>query len=135
MTTFRCTAHNGELDFGSEFHQTQVRMFLLDNEGKQLLLTKPQTKRTLSQNNFYWFYLGVIEQETGNNADDLHEFFKHKLLPKKLIIIHGKADHELVVNKSTTELSKLEFTEYMDKISAMTGVPVPNPEDAGYVSN
>ena len=136
MITFRCTAKDGELDFGSDYNKARLHDYLISQEGKQLLLQKEETKRTMTQNNFYWVYLGIIEQETGNTAENLHEFFKTKLLPKKLITIHGKqGEHELSINKSTTELNKVEFGEYLEKICALTQVPLPDPEALGYIRN
>lgn len=137
MITFVATALNGKLSFGSEYNEIRLRQFLLDNEGKQLWLTKPQTQRSKLQNNFYWAYLGIIEQETGNNSNDLHEFFKLKLLPPKEITIRGKEkNHILTTTRSTTELTKAEFTDYLDKICALTGVPIPDPTLLeGYISS
>ena len=90
----------------------------------------PKNIRTLSQNALYWLFLDVIEKDTGNNASDLHEFFKAKLLPPKFIVIKGKKGlHEVKVPRSTTELGKVDFGEYMDKISAMVGIKVPDPHD------
>ncbi len=34
---------------------------------------------------------------------------------------------------STTELSKAASTEYLDKIAAMTGAPLLDPQAAGYL--
>ena len=36
---------------------------------------------------------------------------------------------------STTDLSKIEMGEYMDRISALTEIPIPDPELAGYITN
>ena len=36
---------------------------------------------------------------------------------------------------TTTDLKKHEFGEYLDRIAAESGVALPSPEDAGYVSN
>jgi len=86
----------------------------------------PKVKRTISQNSLYWAYLGIIESETGNTADDLHNYFRRKLLPPKFTTVMGE---EIKLPRSTTELSKLEFGEYMDKIASLSGVSVPNPRD------
>ena len=88
--------------------------------------------RSLSQNAYYWAYLRVIEQETGHTADDLHEYLKRKLLPPRFITI---LDQEIKIPASTTKLNKHEMGEYLDKIAALTGVPLPDPEMAGYISN
>lgn len=90
-----------------------------------------KNRRSISQNSFYWLYLSVIEDETGNLADDLHEFFKQKfLLPKKKVVM----GEEINIPASTKELSKFDMSEYMDKICALSGVPIPDVELAGYVS-
>ena len=92
-----------------------------------------KNKRSLSQNFYYWTYLGIIENETGNSADDLHEIAKRKFLPPRFVkSLDGK---EIRLPGSTTGLSKTEFSEYLHKICAWSGVPLPNPEDAGYISN
>lgn len=85
-------------------------------------IDKVKAKRSLDQNAFYWLYLGVIEKETGNTATDLHELFKRKFLPPIPKKILGT---EFKIPASTTTLNKSEFTEYLDKICAMTNVPIP----------
>lgn len=118
---------NKELDFGTEFNYGRWKDFLKANEGKWLRIDKPKVVRTLSQNSFYHIYLDMISRETGNDADDLHEFFKGKLLPRKLVTIKGrKTAHSYDKITSTTKLTKLEMSEYMDRISALTGIPIPD---------
>jgi len=129
---FRAKANKGKLDFGSLNNRDRFALFLQDNDGCNLRIEKIESKRSLSQNAYYWMYLGVIERDTGNNADDLHEYLKRKLLPPKFITVMGK---EIKIPSSTKDLSKVAFGEYIDKISAETDVPLPNIEDAGYISN
>lgn len=98
--------------------------FLEKNDGKKVVveITDDKPKRSLDQNALYWVYLGVIEQETGNLATDLHELFKRKFLPpipKKILGVDFK------LPASTTELSKASFGEYLDKISAFTEIAIP----------
>lgn len=130
--TFKATAKDGKLDFGSETMRAKVLEWLHANEGKKITLELVKSKRSLSQNAFYWVYLGIIEIETGNSADDLHEYFKRVHLPPKFITVMGK---EIKIPRSTTELSKVEMGEYLDKICAETNVPIPNPIDVGYITN
>lgn len=83
-------------------------------------------KRSVAQNNFYWLYLGIISKETGNDMEDLHEFFKGKFLGGEIIEIFG----EKVRRKgSTTNLSINDFSEYIDKISALTEIAPPPTEN------
>ncbi len=97
-----------------------------------LSIDKLSHKRSNTQNNYYWVYLEVIEKETGNLATDLHEYFKRALLPPKFITVFKK---EIRIPRSTTDLSKAEFSDYITKIHALTDVPPPDPELAGYISN
>lgn len=100
---------------------------------KEVTIERIKRARTLSQNAYYWVYLTIIAKETGNNADDMHELFKSMFLPDVIVKIKGKKhSHDFKRKKSTTELTRVEFTEYMERIAAYTEVPMPNPEDAGY---
>lgn len=132
MTVFLATAHNGKLDFGSDINQARLHDFLVKNEGKTLRVELPKTTRSLSQNSLLWFYYGIIEQETGNDANELHEYFKRAFLPPKFITVMGK---ELKIPKSTTELTKAEFGEFLERICAETGVPIPDAKLAGFITN
>lgn len=104
------------------------------DEGTQMVLDidKKKNKRSLSQNAFYFLYLGVIENETGNTVDDLHELFKRKFLKPVEKTIMGQ---QIKLPNSTTNLSKHEFSEYLDRICALTNVPIPDPALAGFTSN
>jgi hypothetical protein len=132
MRTFVFQASQGKPDFGSDYNRAAFLEMLKENEGKKFKITPIIPKRSLSQNRYYWLYLGVIEQETGNGADDLHEYFKRKHLPPKFIEVLGQ---EMKIPRSTTELSKVEFGEFLEKICAETGVALPDPQLAGYLPN
>lgn len=127
---FRAKIQGGKLSFG---RQKPVFLdFLAGNEGRTVTLELERKGRSTSQNAYYWVYLGVIGRETGHDADDLHEFFKRKLLPPVFKKVLG---NEVTLPMSTTVLKKAEFGDYLDKISALTGVPLPDKEAAGYISN
>lgn len=100
--------------------------FAEQNDKKSLILEieLEKGKRTLKQNDFMWMFIDHIEKETGNLAYDLHELFKRKFLPpipKKILGIEFK------LPASTTNLTKQEMSEYLDKISAFTHIPIPEP--------
>ena len=109
-----------------------LHAYLLDHEGINMFANMDKVKsiRSLDQNAYMWFYLEVIARETGNIADDLHRLFKGLFLPKRCITLRGK---EYTLAGSTTELSKGEMSVYLDKISAHTGVPLPDPKKANEV--
>lgn len=99
-------------------------------------LTPIVTTRTLPQNSLYWVFLDKIAEETGNLPEDLHLYFKSTLLPRKIVTIKGKKNTYTVERlTSTRDLNKIDFGEYMDKISSITGVAIPDPIEAGYLPN
>ena len=135
MNKFHLKIVNKQLTFSSETHKSLFNQFLKDNEGKVIQVEKYVPIRSNQQNRFYWLFLGMIESETGNNANDLHEYFKRTLLPPKFIKVMGK---EIKIPMSTTEITKIEMGEYLDKISAETNVAIPTEEDMekmGFISN
>lgn len=125
MTTFLFKAKKGLPDFGSPYNEARFRQALKENEGKIFRIEQEVSTRTLSQNKLYWKYLELIEMETGNNANNLHELFRRTLLKPKVIKVLGR---EIVIPRSTTELKKYEFADYLDRISAETNIPIPDTE-------
>jgi hypothetical protein len=119
----------GGLDFGSFHNLARFRQWCKENIGRTVRIEPQVLTRSLSQNALYHLYLDVIERETGNNHNDLHEFFKREFLQPKIIKlrIEGK-DIERKIPASTTELNKIDFADYLDKICAMTSVPIPDSE-------
>lgn len=128
---FRAEIVGGKLSFGEKTKPIFLE-FLASHEGRKVTVQLEKKVRSRSQNAYYWVYLGVIARETGDNADDLHEFLKRKLLAPVFKTILGK---EVKLPRSTTDLEKWEFGEYLEKICALTNVPLPDPEAAGYISN
>ena len=121
---------NGKLLFNS---LDWVKQKIKDFEGRRFTLTIHEPKRSLSQNSYYWgAYLPLIAEHTGHSTEGLHAHFKKKFLPREYETVFGV---ETELEKSTTGLTKSEFTEYIMRIEAETEVPAPNPEDAGYIVN
>lgn len=125
VVAFNAKCKVGGLDFGSPFNESRFKQFCKDNVGKVMHLEPEVSTRSLNQNNLYWMYLGIIERETGNNANDLHEYFRRALLAPKIIKVMGK---DIKIPRSTKELKKHEFSDYMDKICAESGVAIPDTE-------
>jgi len=103
---FRAIIENGRMVFGSPIARSKFVDWATGHEGAHIVINEEKRVRSLSQNAFYWVYLGVIARETGDNADDLHEFFKRKLLSPVFKSIHGE---EIRLPRSTTELSKVDL--------------------------
>jgi hypothetical protein len=124
----------GGLKWKSETHFALWKQFVQQHNGKVVRVELPKLERTNTQNNYYWLYLDVIAKETGDYPQALHEFFKREFLPPRTIKVHinGK-EIERKIPASTTSLSKIEFGEYLDRICALTNVPLPDPQAAGYL--
>lgn len=107
--------------------------------GEKVFITvsNRKPKRSDSQNRLYWLYLHYIEDETGNEADALHEHFRRKFGVKEIkpVIIKDKEGKETIseeiLYKSTTNYSKPEFSMYMKRIEVETSIPIPDTE--GYL--
>ena len=123
---------SGGLEFSSADRARAFHQWKMARVGKEIEIDDKKYERSSGQNRFYWAYLTVIAKETGENEHDLHEFFRRKLLPPVFKTVQGE---EVKFPRSTTDLDKADFSDYLDKISALCGVPLPNPEDAGYIPN
>ena len=89
-------------------------------------------KRTIKQNSLYFMWLACIRDETGNDVDTLHEYFKRKFLPWRSISVF---DDEVVQVSSTTSLNTKEFSEYMEKIKLdmiNQAIFLPEPGEQGF---
>lgn len=129
---FHAKIKNGQIEFPSARAAMLFQEFKQSHDGAHVLIDEVKPERSTSQNSYYWFYLGIIERETGDNAKDLHEVFKRELLPPIFKVIRGR---EYKLPASTTDLDKAAFGDYLDKICALTNVPLPDPEAAGYIKN
>lgn len=71
----------------------------------------------------------TISIHNGDIVNDLHEYFKRKLLPPQFIKVLGR---EVKLPASTSKLSKIELSEYVERIRAevaLFGISIPDPDD------
>lgn len=126
---FRAHIEKGRLAIDTPESYKRYLSGLNDGEKMTVTIEKKKNTRSLSQNAYLWVYYQVIENETGTNVNDVHEWAKRMFLPPRFITVMNK---EMKIPASTTNLSKHEFSEYLDKIAAATNIPIPDPELAGY---
>lgn len=129
---FHAKIRDGIIEFPSSAAAMKFQEWKRAHDGARLVIDEDKPTRSHSQNAYYWTYLGIIEKETGEAATDLHEFFKRKLLPPVFKTIRGE---DMKLPASTTDLDKVAFGEYLDRICALTNIPLPDPEAAGYITN
>ena len=85
-------------------------------------------RRTISQNALYWLWLTCVQDETGNDRNDLHEYFKTVYLKPNIIEVFDNS----VSIRSTKGLATAQFKEYLDRIQAamiIEGITLPDPDN------
>ena len=90
----------------------------LNNKKVEVNVKEWKSNRSRNQNSLMWAWLSILEQETGQPKEDIHDYFKKKFL-MRIIKIKGKP--EKVVG-STTNLDTKEFTEYLEKLRETSAV-------------
>ena len=99
-------------------------------QDKRVTIVITKEKRTLDQNKLYWLWLSCIAKETGNDKDDLHEYFIYKYLNPELVQVFEKMIYKRL---STSTLDTKQFTKYLNKIQVFANtelaIELPNPED------
>lgn len=102
---------------------------LYEGKAVEISIKKWKDKRTLSQNSLYWRILELIENETGNDKDTLHDYFKIRFLDKRRLKL---GDDEKILPGSTRKLDTREMGQYIDKIilfaSQELQIAIPAPD-------
>jgi hypothetical protein len=117
----------------SEIDRNMVIAYIKRLDIKKKLYTvetlEKRPGRSISQNSLMWLWLTCIEQETGTNRDELHDFFKRKFILPEEVEIFG----EKILRWTTTDKDTLQFKQYLDKIQIFSNtelsIILPNPED------
>ena len=103
------------------------------NGDREFEMFQKGEKRSNRANKLYWAWMKCLEDETGQDKNDYHDFFKGLYL--------GTAEKEvlgIVVTKeiSTSKLKKRPFYDYMQKVKLRAAeqfhCTLPLPEDLGY---
>ena len=94
----------------------------------RVIVERVKNSRSQRQNNYYWFCMEVISKEQGNTPSELHDIFKSLFLKTKRVWRAGN----VTTLKSTTQLTKGEFVEYMENIKAEVanlGITLPEANE------
>ena len=122
----------------SGYASETLREFISSNNGKNLeiVVKRKRAKRSNAQNKFYWGAVIPIIQAafkdlgTRLNPEEVHFFLKQKFNYKTLVSVDGELIGE--IPQSTAELNKLEFMEYIDKITQWSAeilnIQIPEPK-------
>ena len=123
------TKIDGEVNISKsfEFMCSQLR------NGKYRVKIERYTEpRTLNQNALMWLWFTCIEQETGTDKQDVHDYYCNRYL-RRTAFIKGK---ETVIAGSTSKLNTVQMTDFLNKVqadaAAELGIILPLPEDRYY---
>ena len=92
--------------------------FLEQNEGKEVEveINVKKSRRSLDANAYLWGVVyKIIALHTGHSEQEIHEYMKRICLPPVFKKIMGK---EIKMPRSTSDLNKSDFYEYIEKIRA-----------------
>ena len=122
--------HNGTVTKGvfQPDNRTSLNLEFSKREGKRVTVTVSTYKKYRSnpQNSYYFgVVVALIAEEIGDSVENTHEALKAKFL--------YDMTGDLPKVRSTTDLSTLEFEEYLEKIrrfaSEFLGMFIPDPND------
>ena len=119
--------------------QRRLEEWLVKMDGRVIEVKAVEPGRSISQNKMYRAWLDSTATHTGNNAEELHEFLLQKCAPRHFVTIKGaRGQMEVEQLKRSRDMSKEEMSDFMDKCAALTGYPLPTPEELEameYISN
>lgn len=101
----------------------------MPNGIRELVFRKLERRRSNDQNRLLWLWLTCIADETGNDRQDLHDYYCRKFL-SHTVTINGKPE---MVSTGTRGLNTETMTYFLNKVQADAaselGVRLPSPED------
>ena len=127
------TKRQGQVLNRSDIHRWVDSMLDTIPNGVRLLsIKKPETRRSNVQNRLMWLWLTCIEEETGTDKQDVHDYYCKKFLSRS-VEIGGKT--ELVVT-GTSGLNTETMTYFLNKVQADAaselGIRLPSPDDEAW---
>lgn len=124
------------MQFNLPYQKAKAIEFIQDNQDKLVCtIRKPERSRSIMQNRYYWFILGLLEADTGIYKDDFHDYFGEKFR-RSTKEFNGEP---MEFTNSSTALNTVEFEDYMTKIrmfaSTELGIylPLPNETEHDYL--
>jgi hypothetical protein len=126
---------NGKIaDMGALHAWLDKSVKWLTNGRHTLEIKRSVKKRSLAQNKLMWLWFACIESETGQYAQDIHDYYCMKFLPKEIADL--KTGEMVRVGGHTSTLTSEAFTDFLNKVQADAatelGITLPVPDDEGF---
>lgn len=97
-----------------------------------MTIKRKAVKRSLSQNALMWLWYACIEDETGQDRNDIHAHYCYKYLSRP-IEWNGQCE---IVAGGTSNLTTEQMTDFLNKVQADAatefGITLPQPEDRAF---
>lgn len=97
-----------------------------------LTIAKKVQHRTISQNSLMWMWFKCLEDDTGTDKQEWHDYYCNKFLVRQAEI-GGKL---YAITGGTSSLNTVQMTDFMNKVQADAatefGVTLPLPSDRHY---
>jgi hypothetical protein len=133
FSTFYIRMMKLDLNKPLDVERFRLRGKMLIEKKAKIDLTEHKNKRSVKQNSLYWMWLTCIQDETGNDKNDLHKYFAEKFLGIEEVEIFGVKQLRI---KSTPDNDTKEFTDYLEKIRLFVAeeqsIYLPSPQMQGY---
>ena len=113
-----------------KFRQEITRLF--GGHSIEIVIHRKRKHRSVQQNRYYWLVASMLSDHTGFTKDEIHAILKSKFLRTEKVNQDSGAVYEYV--KSTTELSTVEYEEYLDSVRQFAAeefdlqIPMPNEQ-------
>lgn len=126
---------DGKIDDVSELHAWLDRKIkYLQNGSYTLVLKKSVRKRSVAQNRLMWLWFTCLESETGQPAQDIHDYYCLKFLSRDVIDISTGAITR--VGGHTSTLSTEAFTIFLNQVhsdaATELGITLPSPDEPSW---
>lgn len=128
--------------FSKYWNQLKWLREILETLGDwEYMIQKYNPPRSYEQLKLYWALLTLVERETGNDKEYLHEMMKTKFLSSRKLVKLWKSRKYVRKVESTSKLKRNEFSDYYTKVEVFfaelwyTLPPIDSPEFLSLINN
>ena len=106
----------------------------MPNGIRELVFRRPETRRSSLQNRLMWLWLTCIADETGNDKQDVHDYYCMKFLTRT-VAINGREERAVT---GTSGLTTEAMTDFLNRVQADAaselGIRLPSPDDEAWAA-
>lgn len=133
MKHYDFTKEKGVVDVAAIHGWIDKVVKYLMNGGYTITITKVVKKRTLSQNRLMWMWFKCMEDDSGQSAQDWHDYYCKKLLGREFVTPDGEIN---ILSGHTSTMNTAQMTDFLNKVQADAatewGITLPLPGEEGY---